>query len=402
MKILMVNKFLYPNGGSETYMFKLGEYLTSLGHQVQYFGMADERNIVGNDSNSATSNMNFRGSRKSKLSRFTYPFKVIYSGEARKKIKIVMEDFKPDIVHMNNINYQLTPSIIYEIKSHGIPMVQTVHDSQIACPNHRLYIEKTGTICESCVAGSYIYCLRNKCMQGSVVKSIIAMLESYYYHIRNTYNLVDKYICPSKFIAGIISKGGIEKRRITVMCNFSDKLIEIPPKLENQPYVLYFGRLSQEKGIQTLISVCKQLPDIRFIFAGSGPLEGVVKDISNIEFVGFKKGTELQSLIRNAMFSLCPSECYENCPLSVIESQAFGTPVISSDLGGTRELIEVEQTGLIFKAKDELDLKNSVIRLWKDVELREYMETICINKKNNTIDVYAEQLITLYKSVMSS
>lgn len=401
MKILMVNKFLYPNGGSETYMFKLGKYLSSLGHEVQYFGMSDDRNIVGNSANSYTSNMDFRNGKKKKIFEIKYPFKIIYSNEAKKKIKIVLENFQPDVVHMNNINFQLTPSIIYEIKKHGIPMVQTVHDPQIACPNHRLYVEKTGKICEKCVSGSYINCLKSKCMQGSTVKSLISTIESYYYHIRNTYNLVDMYICPSKFISEIIKKGRVKDSRISVMYNFSDQIPELPEKLDTKPYVLYFGRLSQEKGINTLVSVCKRLPNIKFIFAGIGPLVDELRDISNIEFVGFKKGKDLQILIRNAAFSLYPSEWYENCPLSVIESQALGTPVIGSDLGGTKELIDHEQTGLIFKGGDAEKLKCAIVQLWEDSELRMHMQNACLNKKNNTIDIYSNQLLTLYQSIVS-
>ncbi|MFL0194652.1 glycosyltransferase family 4 protein [Clostridium sp. WILCCON 0269] len=399
MKILMVNKFLYPNGGSETYMFKLGQYLTSLGHEVQYFGMADEKNIVSNSANSYTSNVDFYNGKK--LSKLTYPFKIIYSREARKKIAVVLDNFKPDIVHMNNINFQLTPSIFYEIKKCDIALVQTVHDSQIACPNHRLYIESKGTICEKCLNGKYTNCLKEKCMQSSSLKSAIMMFESIYYHKRNTYNLVDKYICPSNFIAEKIRQGGVEKDRTTVLYNFSDKIEKTPGKIDSQPYALYFGRLSKEKGILTLISVCKELSKIKFVFAGVGPLTDELEGIDNIEFVGFKNGSELQSLISNAEFSLYPSEWYENCPLSVIESQALGTPVIGSDLGGTRELIETGKTGLIFEGCSKSGLKDAILKLWADRILCKQMKNECLSRKSNTIDIYTEKLMKIYKSVIS-
>ena len=135
MKILMVNKFLYPRGGSESYMLKLGEELKNQGHEVEYFGMYDEKNTVGNSVESYTANMDFHSTR---LGRFLYPFKIIYSTSAAKKIGQVLDAFKPDIVHMNNINFQLTPSIIYSVKKRGIPLVQTVHDYQMICPNHLL------------------------------------------------------------------------------------------------------------------------------------------------------------------------------------------------------------------------------------------------------------------------
>ncbi|MDE5680517.1 MAG: glycosyltransferase, partial [Lachnospiraceae bacterium] len=147
MKILMVNKFLYPNGGSETYIFELGKELTRQGHQVEYFGMEHENRIVGNHAESYTSNMDFH---TGKLQKLMYPFKIIYSCEARKKIRAVLRDFKPDIVHLNNFNYQLTPSIIYEIKAHKIPIVFTAHDYQLVCPNHMMINGRTGKNCEKC------------------------------------------------------------------------------------------------------------------------------------------------------------------------------------------------------------------------------------------------------------
>lgn len=400
MKILMVNKFLHRNGGAETYMIKLGKYLEGQGHQVQYFGMNDLDRCVGNEANQYVSEMDLRNC--SKINAIKYLFKTIYSFESKKKIGKVLDDFQPDVVHMNNINYQLTPSIIYEIKKRNIPIVQTVHDVQIVCPNHRLYIEETGKICERCIDGKYLNCIKERCVHGSRTKSMVAVIESYYYHIRNTYNLVDCYICPSRFIANKIQQGGVEKNRILVMYNFSDEIKKVPQSRNSRRYVIYFGRLSVEKGIETLIKVCGELSNINFVIAGAGPLEEKIKGVSNIEFVGFKTGQELQELISNACLSLYPSEWYENCPLSVIESQALGTPVLGSDLGGTKELIIKGKTGDIFRAGDILELKNSIQRLWRNPELLEKMGKECLKQKSNTIDIYYEELIAIYKNLSQS
>lgn len=400
MKILMINKFLYPNGGSEIYMLKLGKYLEEQGHRVQYFGMDHSDRCVSNESNQYVSMMNLRNCNN--LNKIKYLFKTIYSFEAKKKIGKVLDDFQPDIVHMNNINYQLTPAIIYEIIKRHIPIVQTVHDVQIVCPNHRLYIEKKGEICEKCIDGKYLNCIKEKCVHGSRAKSVVAALESYYYHIRNTYNLVNCYICPSEFMANKIQQGGIEKSRILVMHNFSDIIKKMPRFDTSARYIIYFGRLSVEKGIGTLIKVCRELPNIKFVIAGAGPLEKKIKVLSNVKFVGFKNGEELQELILNACLSVYPSEWYENCPLSVIESQALGTPVLASDLGGTKELIIKGKTGDIFKAGDILEFKNSIQRLWKNTMLLETMHKECLKQKSNTIDVYYEKLIKVYKNSIHS
>lgn len=399
MKILMVNKFLYPNGGSETYIFKIGDYLKSIGHEVEYFGMEHEGRCVGNSANQYTKDMDFHGG--SLFSKLTYPMKTIYSKEAYNKISIVLDKFKPDIVHLNNINFQLTPSIIYAVKKRNIPIVQTVHDCQIACPNHRMYIDHKETICSKCLDGNYTNCIKEKCVHESTLKSIIAAAESKYYHSKNTYNMVDKYICPSKYMATVLEKGKVEPKRIEVLHNFSEKPSINLEKDKTKKYAIYFGRLSVEKGIKTLISVCKELTDINFVFVGSGPLEEECKRVDNIDCVGFKSGNELNKLVKNALFSIVASEWYENCPMSIIESKALGTPVIGSNLGGIPELIDENKTGLIFEAGNKEQLKEKIKTLYYNDELLNQMSTNCINSNTNTIDFYTFEVLKIYNKALT-
>ena len=178
MKILIVNKFLYPKGGSETYSLKIGEELEKRGNEVQYFGMYDEKNIVGNNINLYTKKMDFHSK---KLIRLLYLFKIIYSFEAKRKIKKIIKDFRPDIIHLNNINFQLTPSIIDVAHKMNIPIVQTVHDYQMMCPNHFLYNWNEKSICERCVEGSKWNCTKYKCIHNSKLKSIIGSIEGILY-----------------------------------------------------------------------------------------------------------------------------------------------------------------------------------------------------------------------------
>ena len=398
MKILMVNKFLYPNGGSETYMLNLSEYLKKSGNEVEFFGMDSKERCVSNRINCYTDNVDLRQAGLKDM--LAYSIKSVYSSEAAKKIGKVIDAFKPDVVHLNNINFQLTPSIIYEIKKHNIPIVQTVHDVQIACPNHMMYIEHTQSICQKCLSGKYINCVKNKCIHNSTLKSISAAVESYYYHKRNTYNLVDLYICPSKFMANAIENGGVEKKRITVLPNYCEKQDFSKLTENNKKYVLYFGRLSVEKGIKTLVECAKHLPDINFIFAGTGPLEHECDGIANISAVGFKSGNELKSLIANASFTVCPSEWYENCPMSIIESLSLATPVVASDLGGSKELIKENITGLIFEAGNVEKLTQTVSSLYYNDELISKMSSKCVENNTDAIDAYAEKLIKIYQNLI--
>lgn len=400
MKILMVNKFLYPNGGSETYMFKLGEYLTKLGNEVEYFGMEHPDRCVSNSLNLYTETMDFHNSNA--LKKLKLSVKTIYSKEARIKMLKVLENFEPDVVHLNNFNFQLTPSIIYAVKEKGVALVETVHDCQIACPNHRMYIEHKSENCDACLGGNYFNCVKNKCVHNSAVQSLLASAESFIYHKKNTYNLVDKYICPSNYMKETIAKGGIEENKLTVLHNFFEKDNKNYTEENNKKYVLYFGRISIEKGIKTLVDVIKELTHIKFIFVGDGPLEDYCKSISNLELAGRKSGDELKRYIANAAFSVCPSEWYENCPMTIIESLSLATPVIGSDLGGIPELISDNITGLIFKHNDKADLKEKISYLWDNDEITNKMSENAINSSNNTIENYTEKLLKIYEECVKN
>lgn len=398
MKILMVNKFLYPNGGSETYIFKLGEYLISEGHEVQYFGMEHEGRIVGNNVNAYTSDMDFHNG--SIISKLAYPIKTIYSSEARKKIRLVLDDFKPDVVHLNNFNYQLTPSIILEIRKfeketgNKVKIVFTAHDYQLVCPNHMLNNPNTHQNCEKCLGENFINCTKGKCIHGSTLKSIIGTMESYFWKFKKVYENIDVMICCSEFMKTKLDTNPLFAKKTVALHNFIDKVEYKDTKKKD--YVLYFGRFSDEKGIGTLINVCKSLPDIKFIFAGTGPLESEIENVSNIENVGFQKGESLEKLIREARFSVYPSEWYENCPFSVMESQMYGTPVLGADIGGIPELIKVSKTGELFESGNESELKEKIKELWENKEkTNEYSEN-CKDISFDTISEYCEKLMKIY------
>ncbi|MDE6150154.1 MAG: glycosyltransferase [Ruminococcus sp.] len=398
MRILMVNKFLYANGGSETYIFKLGDYLTSHGHEVQYFGMEHEGRCVGNDVNAYTTDMDFHGG--SKLSKLTYPLKTIYSIEARKKIRLVLDDFKPDVVHLNNFTYQLTPSIILEIvkwkkqTGQNCRIVFTAHDYNLICPNHMLNNPNNRQNCEKCLGGHFINCAKDKCIHGSTVKSLVGTMEAYFWKMKGAYKYIDSIICCSEFLKHKMDTNPLFAEKTVALHNFVDR-VEFKDVVKKD-YVLYFGRFSEEKGIGTLINVCKELPDVQFIFAGTGPLEETINGIKNINNVGFQKGEALEKLIREARFSIYPSEWYENCPFSVMESQMYGTPVLGADIGGIPELIQSGKTGELFESGSKADLKAKIEKLWTDKELADQYVNNCRNISFDTIEEYVEKLMKIY------
>ena len=366
MKILMVNKFLYPNGGSETYVFKLGAYMQANGHEVQYFGMEHPNRIVGNRVGAYTSNMDFHGG--SVLSKLTYPIKTIYSREARKKIRLVLEDFQPDVCHLNNFNYQLTPSIILEIRKwekqtgHKCKILYTAHDGQLVCPNHMMKNPNTNAICEKCLGGHYFNCTKGKCIHGSLAKSLVGSMEAFFWKWMGVYKKIDTIICPSHFMKSKLDTDPILATKTVALHNFVEPVEK--KEVQKKDYVLYFGRYSQEKGIATLVAAAKELPHIPFVFAGSGPLEYLLEGVANIKNVGFQTGDALETLIREAQFTVCPSECYENCPFSVMESQMYGTPVLGANIGGIPELIRVGETGELFESGNIDELRYQIRKLF--------------------------------------
>lgn len=396
MKILLVNKFLYPKGGAETYIFKLGEALVQNGHSVEYFGLQNEKNTVGNSADSYVTDMDFGAGIKKNLKA---PFRIIYSAEARKKIRRVLESFKPDVVHFNNIQFHLTPSIILETEKYrkqfnnNLKIIYTAHDYQLICPSHGLFDAQIN-ICEKCLTGSYMHCVKTKCMKNSRMKSLLAAADAYFWKHSKAYSYIDKIICPSHFLKSKLDTQLRFAGKTAVIHNFIEK--QTAETSDKDSYVLEFGHLSRDKGTNTLLEAAKRMPNVKFVFAGYGESEADIKNVSNAEYVGFKTGDELKSLISKAACSVYPSEWYENCPFSVIESQMYGTPVIGSRMGGIPELIRDGETGFLFEAGNASDLEKKLRMMLETQGLLEKFTDNCRNISFETPNTYYEKLMQVY------
>lgn len=394
MKILIVNKFLYPNGGSETYIFKIGEHMKKLGHEVQFFGMEHSGRIVGNALNLYTKDMDFHSG--SIMSKITYPVKTIYSSDAKKKMLAVLRNFQPDAVHLNNFNYQLTPSIILAVKKYEkesgkrIKIVYTAHDYQLVCPNHMMMTPE-GEVCEKCSGGNFINCFKHSCIHSSKLKSVIGSAEGYFWKLKKAYGYIDTVICPTAFMESKIKLSPVFSGKTKVLYNFIDEVDKTPVKKEN--YALFFGRFSFEKGVETIIAA----KDIDFICAGSGPMEEEINNSPHIKNVGFKKGKELENLIKKAACSVYPSVWYENCPFSVMESISYGTPVVGADIGGIPELVDNGKTGFLFEPGNVDDFAEKVNRILNNKQLAAEMSANCFEKNFITLSQYCDKLLDIYK-----
>ena len=212
--------------------------------------------------------------------------------------------------------------------------------------------------------------------------------------MKNVYKHIDQMICCSEFMKVKLDSNPIFAKKTVTLHNFIDKVE--PKNIQKKDYILYFGRYSEEKGIGTLIKVCKLLPEIQFIFAGTGLLENKIAEAPNIQNVGFQKGEALEKLIREARFTVYPSEWYENCPFSVMESQMYGTPVLGANIGGIPELINEGKTAGLFRSGDANDLKDKMKNLWNDTEKTTEYSRNCTDVHFDTLDEYCEKLLGIY------
>lgn len=400
MKILLVNKFHYLKGGSEKYYFELGELLKEHGHQVAWFSMKDEKNIITGDKEFFVEPIDLNNGSKLKA------LDVIYSKANKKKMKEALETFKPDIVHINNFQRQLSVSIIEPIKKKNIPIIFTAHDVQAVCPAITM-LDNQNKICEDCMGGKYINCIKKKCNKGSVLKSMIGAIEGKYYRNKKIYTeKIDKIITPTNFYKQKLIEDGIDENKILAMHNFI-KIEEYEMNTTDEGYALYIGRLSKEKGILNLIKAFKNIEQGRLLIAGEGPekeyIEKYIKENKQqdkIQLLGFLNKEQVKENISKCSFVVIPSIWYENCPYSALETQAIGKPIIGTKIGGIPELVTDNEDGLLYDYNDVKELEEKIKLLFENTSLREEMST---KARKNARDKYSREnyynsIMTIYKN----
>ena len=336
----------------------LENILISKGHEAIPFSMEHPRNLPSPYSTYFVSNIDYpdllEAINPANVIRATE--RIIFSRETKIKLTQLIEDTRPDIAHVHNIGHELSPSVLYVLSKANIPIVMTVHDFGLLCPNTTLLSH--GEICERCKGGKYYHAVFRRCKRDSLPASLLAGLGSTIPNWLNTYqSKVDAFIAPSKFLRQKMIEFDYPADKIIHLPN-TIKLSDFRPSFEPGKYILYFGRLHISKGVSTLLKAMSHIPNTPAIIAGEGELEGDLKrfvqkmGLTNIEFVGYQSGETLHDLIRNASFVVVPSEYYENSPLTCIESMALGRPVIGADIGGIPELVQDGETGFLFESRN--------------------------------------------------
>lgn len=408
MKVLLVNKFHYKKGGSETYYFTLARALQRNGHEVIFFSMKDEeRNLPCRQEEYFVSNASVRGGIKSRLNMFLH---LAYSKEAYTNMKRLLAEEKPDLVILNLVHKQITLSIIDAIREYdrSLPIFWTMHDLITVCPAYTM-LDGKGNICEKCMSGSYRPCIANKCIKGNALMSCLSVYEADYIRRRKWYDQVDLFICPSAFYKNKLEQANFTSGEICLLRNPLPIYEEQEINTQNEGYLLYFGRLCAEKGVKTLLNAVKRV-GCRLLVLGTGPMEKELKEyareMQNVEFKGFCQGKELEDYIRNSLCVVLPSEWYENGPYSAMEAMAMGKPLIVSDMGGLPELVEEEKNGYIYEAgKGAGALEECIRKLMRLSEVAYHDMACCAKEKAKEMfdqDQYVAQIEKYYEKTAAS
>ena len=402
MRILIVNKFFYPRGGDCVVAMGTREMLINAGHQVRIFAMHHPENISLDESNTFATQIDFSGTISDKIKAFK---RLIGIGDITDTFLKVLDDFKPEIVHVHNIHSYLSPVICSLAHDRGIPVVWTLHDFKLICPAYT-FLKADDSICDFAET-KQCNVLKHRCLKSSVTASLIAMLEARRWPLSKLDAMTDAYIAPSSFMSKMMRFGGSDPAKTHILYNFIDPiklklLSDTSTSRGDKPhYFAYTGRLSKEKGVKTMINAAIKA-GVKLKIAGDGPirheLEELAKGHDKIVFLGNLSAENVARLQREADACICPSEWFENNPLAVIESLCAGTPVIGTDIGGIPELITPGINGLLYKPGDT----EALTTILKDFKPQ--------NFNNNQIadasiakfsqDAYLNRLLTIYESSM--
>ena len=409
MKILLIDVYHFNKGGAETVCFNTGKMLKENGHEVIYFTLKWNKNLP------SPQEKYFPESKETRKGLFRQAINLrnyFYYPDAAKKLEQLILDEKPDIAHIHLMWGQISPSIFPVLKKHKVPIIFTMHDYRIVCPG---YLFKNGKdeICAKCNGKNFYHCFLNKCAKGNYALSFFMAAEQYF---RNT------FFNPSKYINGILYVSDFSRKKHEqytpalkgipnlVMHNFSLHIKQEGKMPDKDKYFLFLGRLSNEKGITTLVKAFKECPDSKLIVAGTGPLEKELiqykeqNKLNNIYFVGYKSGEELQELKKKAYFVIVPSECYENNPMAIIEAYAEGVPAIGANIGGIPEIIISNKTGFTFEMGNTASLAE-MIQHASSLSVQEY-KTMSENSikyalEDMSKDSYYNRLIPFYQKFIN-
>ncbi|MGA8065706.1 MAG: glycosyltransferase family 4 protein [Terriglobales bacterium] len=407
MRILYCNKYDYPFSGTEAYLFDLIRQMDHRGQETALFSMHHGQTPAFAGRSYRIPRIDFKDPSAGFFKKVGMAAHALYSPSARRAMRRCLADFSPDLAHIRGIYHHLSPSILWELRRQGIPVLYHLNDFKILCPTYNFVAE--GRPCELCSLGAFHHAATRGCYKGPRSSAMVLAAEAYLHKFLRTYErCVDMFLAPSEFVRHKLIAGGFPATHIEVLPHFQavpdDKLLT-----PDEGYLLYFGRLSPEKGVYELLRAMVRLPHIPLVIAGDGPerprLEALARELNlnQVLFAGMVHGEKLQKLIAGCSFSVFPSHAYETLGKSILESYAWGRPVIASDLGSRREVVQHGVTGLLYAHEDRQQLAHSIGFLFDRPDLIERMGAAARSRviTNHDPDQHVEKLLELYYRLTS-
>lgn len=398
--IVNASQNYFVRGGSDRYFFVLGELLEQHGHRVIPFAARQARDLPTKWSGYFPPGVDFASPGAVDIARF------LYSRPAARQMRRLLADEQPDLAHLHIYYGQLTGSILKPLADAGVPIVQTLHDFKLVCPVYSLLSH--GKICEACQGKHFWRAATRRCNRGSLARSVLSAAETYVTHWLGAIDRFDHFITVSDFQRRKCIELGVPAEKMTTVHNFADPT-QFEPAQRPGDYLLYFGRIEQLKGIYTLLAAAERLPEVPLWIVGTGDAEQHVAELirqrglNHVRLLGFKGGAELHELIRNSVATLLPSEGYDNCPMSVLESLALARPVIGSRIGGIPELVRDGVDGYLVPPGDAEALADRMQTLARDPEEAASMGLAGRSKIEAEFnpEIHYRRVLNVYRRVLS-
>ncbi len=410
MKVLQISNVHHIRGGADKVYFDTAELLKENGHQVSFFSSKNPDNIPSAYEDYFVNPVDYF-ERKGPINKLNAAIRYIHFPQAAKNLDRLLSDHLPDIAHLHIFQNQLSNAILPVLKKHRIPVVMSVHEYKMLCPIYT-FLDQKGQVCEKCAGSKYYNCFTKKCNKGQSAFSALASIESY---IRDAFIPYEKYIDHFLMVSHFIRNKHVEFKSVlegksSCLYNFID--IETYSKNhDKEDYYLYFGRLSREKGLLTLLRAFQKMPHLRLKVVGDGAMKPLIEEliqtekINNVEMLGFKSGEALKAIIGKAKFAMVPSEWYETFGLIIIEAMALGTPVIAAKIGAIPELVQSNFNGFLFEHK-EVDQLCEVVHESENLGKTAYDNMVKNARRfvedNFLKEVHYKQLVSTYKQVIEN
>ena len=410
MKIVLVNYRYFISGGPERYYFNIKEILERNGHEVVPFSIKSSRNVANSYEryflDIVDDEVYFAQAKKSLKVVLKSFSRMFYSFEAKRKMTQLLKDVKPDLVYIMQYHNKISPSIVYAAKDLGIPVIHRISDFQYMCPNALFYNDAKG-VCEDCLKGKRLSCVKYKCVLGSTVYSAIKMAAKGLHDMMDVKSKIDAFVVPSSFTLGKLNEYGIPKEKLNHIPTFFN-LKESDPQVSYDPFALFVGRIEKQKGLMTLVKAFEGTDrNLKIIGFSNDGYEDELKAYlqgkrHRIEFLGRKKFEEIVPYLKSCRCTVVPSEWYDNFPNVILESFAYKKAVIATDFGSLPELVVDGQTGLTFRYADCGDLiEKADHMLTHEAEAKRMGENgFCRVLEEYSPEAHYKKLLTLFDEVL--